>query len=235
MNRPELSVVVLCYKTREDLIRFSNQLRTELQSLKITYEIILVANYDDPSDPTPQIAAKYAEHHSDTTIISQPKQGRMGWDMRSGLMTAQGKYVAVIDGDNQMPVSDIPVVYQIITTGRFDLVKTFRLRRYDGFYRLLLSKVYNVVFQILFQPATPVIDINSKPKLISRDALSKMNLISDDWFTDAEIMIEAQRLELRICQVATVFYKNERRPSLVGFGTIFEFIGNLFYYRFFKK
>lgn len=42
-----------------------------------------------------------------------------------------------------------------------------------------------------------------------------MNLKSNDWFTDAEIMIEANRLKLRICDIATVFYNNERRSSFV--------------------
>lgn len=235
MNVPEVSVVVLCYRAGAELRLLADQLRNELASCSVTFEIILVANFDDSSDPTPEIAKQYAELHPGTLVVSEFKKGRMGWDMRSGLLAAKGNYIAVIDGDGQMPVSDIPVVYQIIKGGHFDLVKTFRLRRYDGLYRSLLSKVYNFTFQILFQPSTPVIDINSKPKIISRSAFGKMNLISDDWFTDAEIMIEAQRLQLRICQVATVFLKNERRSSMVGFNTIFEFIGNLFYYRFFKK
>ncbi len=235
MNRPDLSVVVLCYKTEGELMSFCAQLRRELLEMEINFEIVLVANYDEPSDPTPAFAEKFASENPQTIVISQLKKGRMGWDMRSGLMKATGKYIAVIDGDGQMPVSDIPVVYQVIKTGRFDLVKTFRIRRYDGIYRLLLSKIYNLIFQILYQPSTPVLDINSKPKMISREAFEKMNLVSDDWFTDAEMMIEAQRLQLRICQIATVFLKNERRPSMVGLTTIFEFIGNLIYYRFIKK
>ncbi|MBK6275601.1 MAG: hypothetical protein IPF58_13285 [Saprospirales bacterium] len=61
-----------------------------------------------------------------------------------------------------------------------------------------------------------------------------MELRSNDWFTDAEIMIEALKLNMKICELSTVFYKNERRSSFVGLSTVFEFIYNLFYYRFNK-
>jgi hypothetical protein len=46
-----------------------------------------------------------------------------------------------------------------------------------------------------------------------------MNLLSNDWFTDAEIMIQALNNKIKICEVATVFYKNERRASFVSVGT----------------
>lgn len=235
MEGPELSVVVLCYQTETELIPFVTQLEKEMISLQIPFEIILVANYDDDQDTTPKTARFFAEGKPHIRVVAKRKEGRMGWDMRSGLQSAEGKYIAVIDGDGQMPVSDIPVVYQLIKTNRFDLVKTFRLYRYDGLYRTWISKAYNFLFRLLFRPATPILDINSKPKILSRAALSKMNLQSNDWFTDAEIIIEAMRLNLRICQVATVFYQNERRPSLVKWQTIIEFIRNLFYYRFLKS
>jgi hypothetical protein len=59
--------------------------------------------------------------------------------------------------------------------------------------------------------------------------------VSNDWFTDAEIMIEALRHNLSIGEVSTVFFRNERRGTLVRFSAIFEFLGNLIYYRFIKK
>jgi glycosyltransferase involved in cell wall biosynthesis len=67
--------------------------------------------------------------------VAKPKEGRMGWDMKSGFQEALGKYIAIIDGDGQMPVSDIPIVYRLIKTGKYDLVKTFRIKRYDGLHR----------------------------------------------------------------------------------------------------
>jgi hypothetical protein len=155
----------------------------------------------------------------------------MGWDMRMGMEAASGQYICVLDGDGQMPVSDVVTVFNIINKGQYDLVKTYRQYRYDGFYRTLISKVYNILFTIIYRPKVAIKDVNSKPKILSRYAFEQLNLVSNDWFTDAEIMIQALKLNFRICQISTVFYKNERRKSYVGFNTIFEFIYNLFYYR----
>ena len=208
-------------------------MRNEIIPLNINYELILVANYDsDTIDDTACIAKALADEISECVVISKSKEGKMGWDMRSGISAARGNYIAVIDGDGQMPMSDIGAVYNIIANNSFDLVKTYRAKRYDGSYRAILSYCYNVFFKILFNPDFPVKDINSKPKILTRKALEQMTLKSNDWFTDAEIMIEANRLKLRICEVATVFYKNERRPSFVKPIVIFEFIYNLINYRF---
>ena len=230
---PELSVVVLCYRSEDFARTFAEQLIAELDaSAAATWELLLVANYDDENDPTPSIADAFAADHPNVRVIARRKQGRMGWDMRSGLEAATGRYIAVIDGDGQMPVSDIPVVFDIIRTGHFDLVKTYRARRADGFWRRLLSAGYNRLFALLFRPRFAVNDINSKPKIMRREAYERMDLHSDDWFTDSEIMIRADALNLRICEVATSFGPNERRASLVGLTTVMEFIWNLVRYRF---
>ena len=229
---PEISVVVLCYRQEDDIREFVAQLEKEMEEERVDYELVLVANYDkDGSDRTPEIIREIVRGKEKMKVVSSEKKGKMGWDMRSGLNAATGSSIAVIDGDGQMPVSDIPLVYRILKTGRYDLVKTYRARRYDGFYRSALTFFYNLLFGILFRPDFPTLDINSKPKIFTRAAYEKMKLVSNDWFTDAEIMIEAFRNQLRICSVSTVFYKNERRKTMVGPATIFEFIYNLFYYR----
>ena len=74
-------------------------------------------------------------------------------------------------------------------------------------------------------------DINSKPKVMKREAYEKMKLISNDWFTDAEIMIEALNNNLAIGEVSTVFFDNTRRSTFVPISAIFEFLVNLIHYR----
>ena len=228
----ELSVVVLCYHSENIIERFVEQLLNEITELKTSFELILVANYDKNSeDNTPLLAKKLAEKNNNIIVLANEKEGGMGWDMRSGLSAANGKYIAVIDGDAQMPASDIPIVYGVIKFGKYDLVKTYRAKRYDGILRTLMSTVYNILFRLLYSPGFPVRDINSKPKIFTKEAYQQMQLRSNDWFTDAEIMIQAFKHKLKIAEISTAFYKNERKGSFVGIKTVFEFIFNLFKYR----
>ena len=91
------------------------------------------------------------------------------------------------------------------------------------------------MFRLLYPAAHVFRDINSKPKIMTREAYRKMDLVSNDWFTDAEIMIEALKHDLSVGEVSTVFFKNERRGTFVPVSAIFEFLGNLIYYRFIRK
>jgi glycosyltransferase involved in cell wall biosynthesis len=229
-------VVVLCYRA-EDLAReFVGQLSRELQDAGIDYELVLVGNYHrDKPDRTPQILAELAATDSRCVVVAKEKQGMMGWDMRSGLEAATGQHIAVIDGDGQMPSSDVVKVYRVLQVGGYDLVKTFRAKRFDGLYRRTTSFWYNFFFRLLFPGSAAFRDINSKPKVMTREAYGRLRLVSNDWFTDAEIMIEALRNGLNIGEVSTIFHKNERRASFVPVSAILEFLRNLLYYRFVKK
>lgn len=230
----DLSVVVLCYKAEHYVREFVQQIEKELTIEKIVnYELVLVANYSsDIQDGTPAIVKELASSNEKIKVVSQEKRGKMGWDMRSGLQAGTGKFILVIDGDGQMPASDIPLVYNIIKNSEFDLVKTFRAKRFDGVYRTVLSRAYNLLFKLLFQPNFPVIDVNSKPKIIRKSVLDKMVLNSNDWFTDSEIMLQASLMNLKVCEVSSIFYHNKMRKSFVGFSTVIEFIFNLISYRF---
>ena len=112
---------------------------------------------------------------------------------------------------------------------------TFRARRQDGGGRRTSAGIYNFLFRLMYPAAHVFRDINAKPKIMTREAYRKIHLVSNDWFTDAEIMIEALRHNLSVGEVSTVFYKNERRGTFVPVSALWEFLSNLIYYRFIKK
>jgi glycosyltransferase involved in cell wall biosynthesis len=231
-SRPSLSLVVLCYRSEEFAPVFAQRAIDALEGAGIaSYELILVANHVEGSDdPTPGIVTEFAAKHPRVRCSTQVKKGWMGWDMRSGLEMARGDYIGVIDGDGQMPVSDVAALYRLIETGSYGLVKTYRITRGDAFSRKLISTVYNTCFRILF-PGLHSRDINSKPKLMTREFYELTDLRSDGWFVDAEIMIEARRHKIRLGEVPTHFVGLTGRRSFVGLAAIFEFIRELIVYR----
>ena len=234
----DLSVVVLCYHAEDFVPMFVLQIQTALEQRGLSYELVLVANYDPnerPRDRTPivvteTVAMGLMRRHPTLKAVIRPKEGMMGWDMHTGLQAATGQTVAVIDGDGQMPVRDILTVYDTLRQGGYDLVVTYRQRRYDGWIRLVTSRTYNRLLRWLF-PAVRVRDANSKPKIITRQALAALTLECSGWFADAELVLQAAYRGLRIGEVPTVFYSNERRRSFVRPAAIAEFIGEMLRYR----
>jgi len=228
---PDLSVVVLCYHSGETILSFFNELEKLLIDASIDYEIILVANdFQHSKDQTIKIVKKLAEGKPRVKPVCKIKEGMMGWDMLQGMNVSIGKYICIIDGDGQFPIDSVLKVYDKIKTNGYDLVKTYRDQRHDGKYRVIISGIYNFLFKLLF-PGISSKDVNSKPKILSRDAFSKMELESTDWFIDAEIMIYVDKLKFKFAEIPIVFAANESRKSFVRFGAIIEFIFNLIKYR----
>jgi glycosyltransferase involved in cell wall biosynthesis len=228
---PNLSVVVLAYRSAETISAFVDSLIACLEANEPHWELVLVGNYMEHSgDRTPEVVKELAQQDARIRAVTEVKAGMMGWDMKSGLEAASGKILAVIDGDGQMPANDVVRVYQTLKENHLDLAKTYRVQRSDGSYRKVISTVYNALFQLLF-PGLNSRDINSKPKVMTRDAYQRMDLQSDGWFIDAEIMIQARGMRLKIGEIETVFHSIDSRPSFVKPLSILEFLANLVWYR----
>tara|TARA_R110002124_G_scaffold82647_2_gene216668 strand:+ start:1121 stop:1837 length:717 start_codon:yes stop_codon:yes gene_type:complete len=231
-KNPELSVVVLCYRSEYSIIPFIEKVKETVEKLTDNFEIILVANFiENSNDKTATIVQEIANKDAVYKPICKPKEGMMGWDMKEGLAICRGNYLCVIDGDGQFPIENITKCYNEIKKGTYDLVKTYRIKREDGFYRKSISKIYNFIFSILFSSIDSK-DINSKPKIFTRKAYNQMNLTSDDWFIDAEIMLEVKRLGISFYEFPTEFLSLNDRQSFVKFSAILEFVKNLFLFKF---
>lgn len=228
-NRPELSVVVLGYRAGLGLKIFVSELISHLENNHIDYQIVLVGNYwPNSNDITPQIVNELAQSNSRIKPIIKLKEGRMGWDMRSGLESSDGELIAVIDGDDQMPPCDIIRVYKEMKKNNLDFVQTFREKRFDSYWRKIISFFYNLTFKMLF-PGLKLKDVNSKPKIFTRELFNQLDLISNDWFIDAEIMIQVRRFrnKFKTGEIPTIFKYNKDRSSFINIPAIFEFIKNL--------
>lgn len=239
---PELSVVILCYRSENSAFDFVQKVKNVLELNKIiNYELVLVGNYQpNTNDETPEVIKKIVADNSNIIAVTleKPKGGMMGWDMKSGLNMARGEYIAVIDGDGQMSADDLVKVYNKIKEENLDLVKTYRIKRGYNYWRKTISFVYNIIFKLLF-PGLNLRDINSKPKIIKKEILLLLELKENGWCIDAEIMIQARRLNFKTAEIPTDFLAIRRgRKSFVKFTAIFEFIKFLLYYRWqewFKK
>lgn len=231
-NKPDFSIVILCYRAGESIRDFVNRITSLLKENNICdYEIVLVGNYiKESNDMTPEIVKDIASKNPKIKFSALEKKGMMGWDMKTGLALVSGSYIAVIDGDDQMPVEDLIKVYRKIKTENLDLVKTYRVKRGDDEWRKFISLFYNIFFKILF-PGLNSRDINSKPKIFSFETCKKFDLSSDDWFIDAEIMIKARRMGLKIGEIPTYFRGLRCRRSFVKPSAILEFAKNLIIFR----
>jgi glycosyltransferase involved in cell wall biosynthesis len=232
---PELSVIVLCYRADEAVHRVIDPLYEQLAASGVAYELLLVANqWADRPDPTCRVVGEFARDRETVRTVIEEKQGAMGFDMRSGLAAARGDYLLVLDGDAQNPVEDVLKMYRQMRATGADVMKGRRTARFDGPYRRFISAVYNFTFSLLFG-TRGIWDINGKPKGLTRAAYETLELESDDWFIDAEIVLSARRRGLTVAELPVVFNRNDERASFVRPSAILEFARNMARQRFRRR
>jgi glycosyltransferase involved in cell wall biosynthesis len=230
-SAPELSVVVLCYRAEEQLPHVVGPLHEELEASGVSYELILVANYwAESGDRTPDLARAFAREHPHVEVVARPKAGGMGWDLRSGLERARRSFLVYLDGDGQVRTHDALEVFRRLRETGADIVKGRRDVREDGSVRTVTSLGYNVLFRLLFGTRS-LWDVNGQPKGMTRAAYERLDLRTDDWFTDAEIVLKAKAAGLEIIEVPVRFLPRQRSNSLVGLGTVWEFLSNMVRWR----
>jgi hypothetical protein len=222
--------VVLCYRAEEQARRVVIPLYDELERAGVPYELILVANYWSPEDRTPAVVEELAYGRDTIRILAEPKQGDMGWDFRSGLREAQGSFLVVIDGDGQVPTRYALDIYRLLKESGAAVAKGRRFVREDGSVRTITSLAYNLFFRLLFR-TRGLWDVNGRPKGLTRDAYERLALTTDDWFTDAEILLKARRHGLPVAELPVRFLVNDARGSFVGVDTVWEFIRNMIVWR----
>lgn len=232
-GRPTLSLVILCYQERDYIPRFVAEVKEALKTAGIPHTLILVANYwprAESADISPRIVKELAMRDPSLAAVSLPKKGNMGWDLRSGFARATGDVVGFTDGDGQVAAGDVVRAYEMLVAGDFDMVLGQRRERRDGRLRKLTSAVYSLILRSFF-PKVLARDINGKPKLFRRQTLERLKRSSDNWFADAELLIQASYRGFRIGFMPTVFYENTRRPSTTSPWSIVESLLDIVRYR----
>lgn len=124
----ELSIVATVYNAEKIVPILIDQIQSNLNTLSISYEIILV---DDSSKDNTSSAVEL-ETKKDNRIkgIFLSKNFGQQISMSAGIDYAKGKYILIMDGDLQNPPEEIPNLYRKIIEG-FDIVYTRSTQKND--------------------------------------------------------------------------------------------------------
>ena len=204
-----ISIVLPAYNEEDNIKTAVTRCVAVLEKLGLPHEIIVV---DDGSrDQTSGICRDLVEKNRCVRFVQFERNRGYGVALRSGFLEAKYNLVFYTDSDNQFDVSELKYLLPIIDS--YDLVVGFRIYRYDRPLRLFLSWGYNMLIRLLFR--IRLHDIDCSFKLFRREIFDAMNLSSDDFFIDTEIMLKAKRLGYRINEVGVRHY-----PRVAGATTV---------------
>ena len=167
---------------------------------------------DGSTDGTGEVAAG-----AGATVIRNPRNRGKGHALRRGfaavLTGPRPAAVAMLDGDGQHDPNDLPVLLAAWDEGAYDLIVGGRLKdralipphRYwtNTIGTRLLSIVTGVALE----------DSQSGYRLIAASLLERLDLRSDGYAIESEMLIKAARRDARLGQVRIRTIYHDRVPS----------------------
>lgn len=223
----ELSLVLPAYNEEANLQGVISSLVEAFERARINYELILVDN--GSSDRTAEIIRQLVSENPRLKAASVQVNQGFGWGVICGLEKAQGRFIGYMGSDGQVVSQDVVKVFNGVAVNGYDIAKVKRVVRGDGFARKVLSLCYNWFFAWLFQLRS--MDINGTPKIFRGELLKEFDLVSKDWFIDAELMIKASYLKLRFTEISISFFPRHQGRSNVNAMTVVEFLKNMLSYK----
>jgi glycosyltransferase involved in cell wall biosynthesis len=226
---PDISIIMPCYNEEEAVGYTIPKLTSAFEKAGYCLELVAVDN--GSYDRTGELIKGFAERNA-SVVYHRVEQNRgYGYGVLCGIGRCRAPWVGIIPADGQVDAEDVVRLYESALATNFRVLAKVRRRfRMDGLTRKVVSTGYNILVRVLW-PRLASIDINGSPKILPRDYLLRMQLKSNDWFLDPEMMIKAHYMGLRILELNVFARLRGSGVSHVRAGTCWEFFRNLVLFR----
>jgi dolichyl-phosphate beta-glucosyltransferase len=203
-----LSVVIPAYNEENRIEKTLLDVDAYLEKQAYDYEIIVVDNgsTDHTVDVVNRLESTTVQN---ARILSQPPVvpgNNKGNAVKKGIMEAQGQYIVFMDADNATPIHEIEKFWPYLEKG-FEVVIGSRyvdpnmVKIKQPFYRVLLSRMSNLLIQIVLIPH--INDTQCGFKAFQGQAAKEIfkHLTIYRWAFDMELLAIALKLSYRIKEV----------------------------------
>ena len=208
----KLSVVIPAYNEEKRIAKTLEDIDKYLKKQNYGYEIIVVDNHSN--DRTCEIVKQYGETSVENlvTLCLSKSVGAKGSAVRLGIKDyAKGDYVVFMDADNATPISEIEKFWPYLEAGKFQVVIGSRyvnesnVTRKQPFYRILLSRLSNLLIQFLAVPGIKDTQLGFKAftKKAAKDIFSLVTI--PGWGFDMEVLTIARRHGYKIKEVGVLW------------------------------
>jgi len=142
MANAKIAVVIPVYNEEENLPALIKRLLPVMQGFGKPFEIILVD--DGSKDNSLEILKGFTEHPQIKVVELTRNYGQHA-AILAGFSVVNADIVITMDADLQNPPEEITNLVKVMEEGNYDVVGTIRKGRKDSFFRILPSKIINMV------------------------------------------------------------------------------------------
>ncbi|MGM0375456.1 MAG: glycosyltransferase family 2 protein [Bacteroidota bacterium] len=137
----ELSIVIPLFNEEESLPELVQWINTVCSRMDVSFELILVD--DGSSDHSWEVVRELKEGYGFLRGIRFRRNYGKSAALNTGFQIAEGDVVITMDADLQDDPEEIPVLFDMIRSGNYDLVSGWKKKRRDPLNKTLPSKFFN--------------------------------------------------------------------------------------------
>ncbi len=207
---PELSVVVPCYN-EEKLLEKSIEQVLSLRSSIEHIEIVIVN--DCSNDKSGEIAQRLANAHDCIKYFMHEVNQGKGAALRTGFEKASGEIICIHDADLEYDPQDLLPMYNLIKSGRADVV--FGTRFLNGKAHRVLYFWHSVANKIITLTCNIFTDLNLTDiecchKMFKREIIKQIRIEENRFGVEPELVSKAARLskkfDIKIYESGVSYY-----------------------------
>ncbi|MDI6903477.1 MAG: glycosyltransferase [Methanocellales archaeon] len=217
-----LSIILPAHNEANTLPELVEQLISTID--KSLYEIIIVD--DCSTDQTPQISHELSRKYDKVKVIHRKSSPGLGNAIKTGLKTARGSHILLMDADGEMRPEDVPKMidkakkgYDVVIGSRF--IKGSKLVGYSR-KKLVMNRLYNLVFAKFLR--TKVKDLTFGFKILSREVVGGIAWEAEKHGIAAETTVKPIVKGYRAVEVPACWTRREKGSSKFHFSYNFEYI-----------
>jgi len=137
-----ISIVIPLFNEEESLPELHDWIKRVMDEHQYSYEIIFID--DGSKDKSWQVIESLAAKNSCVKAIKFRRNYGKSPGLQVGFQEVQGDVVITMDADLQDSPDEIPELYNMITSGNYDLVSGWKQKRFDNaLTKNIPSKLYN--------------------------------------------------------------------------------------------
>jgi len=142
MAKMRVSVVIPVYNEEANLAALMSRLLPVMKNIGKNFEVILI---DDGSKDNSLNLLKEFAREPFVKVVELTRNYGQHAAIMAGFSVVRGDIIVTLDADLQNPPEEIPNLVRVMEEGSYDVVGTIRKGRKDSFFRILPSKIVNMV------------------------------------------------------------------------------------------
>ncbi len=215
---PEVSITIPIYNEEEGIEETLTNLVSTLEKQKVDYEFVLVNH--GSWDNTHLVLAKLAKKNKRLRVLNLAKNLGYGGGIMHGFSHSFGKYIGFTCADEEVSAEDVFKIYDALRKSDYDVSKSLRTDRKDGYFRKFTTFIFNSLISLRFNLGLK--DINGYPIFMKRELFPPVKTNEIAYLFNLDFLIKMKKEGYKILEIPIIHHERKKGKSYMKLSRIFK-------------